>query len=283
MGIARPSRCASRGTGAGSTVQAPCETWDGDIAIQGSGDLATITSAEEAEHIGTLLTQFVWANLHGYDGGDFFHHVNPWIGGFQADVGAETTQSLKESGWSWITGEGWGYTNWEPGNDEPSDSQGAEDCLQIGPYVQVGYPITWSDYVCYFKSSLYILEYDVPPTGCHSEYGARACLPDLGVDGLGAGSSCTESAQCSDLLQCVHGSCQSVCSFAYEDCWPTDEEEGTFGCGEHFKQVNDALYLGYCGCLLDCWDKTCGDDGCGGTCGTCPDGASCSEGACVGP
>ncbi len=34
-------------------------------------------------------------------------------------------------------------------------------------------------------------------------------------------------------------------------------------------------------CVPDCWLKACGDDGCGGTCGTCLPGASCNgEGRC---
>ena len=39
-------------------------------------------------------------------------------------------------------------------------------------------------------------------------------------------------------------------------------------------------------CTADCTDRTCGDDGCGGTCGSCDDGDpctadACSEGACT--
>lgn len=34
-------------------------------------------------------------------------------------------------------------------------------------------------------------------------------------------------------------------------------------------------------CVPQCTDAVCGDDGCGGTCGTCPDGEACSEGACT--
>ncbi|GMV41342.1 MAG: hypothetical protein AMXMBFR64_30580 [Myxococcales bacterium] len=36
-------------------------------------------------------------------------------------------------------------------------------------------------------------------------------------------------------------------------------------------------------CVPDCAAKLCGDDGCGGSCGACPDGASCDGGACVMP
>jgi len=39
---------------------------------------------------------------------------------------------------------------------------------------------------------------------------------------------------------------------------------------------------GRCACVPDCAGKTCGDDGCGGTCGTCSNGKTCSpQGACV--
>jgi len=36
-----------------------------------------------------------------------------------------------------------------------------------------------------------------------------------------------------------------------------------------------------CPCLPDCAGKACGDDGCGGSCGTCPAETACEEGACV--
>lgn len=31
------------------------------------------------------------------------------------------------------------------------------------------------------------------------------------------------------------------------------------------------------GCSPNCWTKVCGPDGCGGTCGTCPEGTACSQ------
>ena len=31
------------------------------------------------------------------------------------------------------------------------------------------------------------------------------------------------------------------------------------------------------GCAPNCWTKVCGDDGCGGTCGTCPEATVCSQ------
>lgn len=40
---------------------------------------------------------------------------------------------------------------------------------------------------------------------------------------------------------------------------------------------------GTCGCTPQCSGLTCGDDGCGGTCGTCDSNANCQAGQCVGP
>jgi hypothetical protein len=39
------------------------------------------------------------------------------------------------------------------------------------------------------------------------------------------------------------------------------------------------LTLG-CACLPDCGSRVCGDDGCGGSCGSCDAGEACQEGAC---
>jgi hypothetical protein len=37
------------------------------------------------------------------------------------------------------------------------------------------------------------------------------------------------------------------------------------------------------GCVPDCQHKDCGEDGCGGSCGDCPEGRSCQQGVCVCP
>ena len=51
------------------------------------------------------------------------------------------------------------------------------------------------------------------------------------------------------------------------------------------RSTKDALFevrAGECHCTPGCSGKTCGGDGCGGTCGTCPSGTQCSSaGACV--
>ena len=51
------------------------------------------------------------------------------------------------------------------------------------------------------------------------------------------------------------------------------------------RSTKDALFevrAGECGCTPRCSGKTCGDDGCGGTCGTCAAGTRCSSaGTCA--
>lgn len=42
----------------------------------------------------------------------------------------------------------------------------------------------------------------------------------------------------------------------------------------------DKLALICSACTPDCTDKECGSDGCGGTCGVCPDGIGCEDNAC---
>ena len=40
---------------------------------------------------------------------------------------------------------------------------------------------------------------------------------------------------------------------------------------------------GQCGCAPQCTGKSCGDNGCGGTCGTCSASQTCTQGVCVWP
>jgi len=44
---------------------------------------------------------------------------------------------------------------------------------------------------------------------------------------------------------------------------------------------NWACVKGQCQCAPACGEKTCGDDGCGGSCGQCGPGTACSDGSCI--
>jgi uncharacterized protein YkwD len=59
--------------------------------------------------------------------------------------------------------------------------------------------------------------------------------------------------------------------------YPTTGSYG-IGCSSDWLDTRPAP----CGpCTPDCTDRSCGDDGCGGSCGSCDDGLSCAAGACV--
>lgn len=73
------------------------------------GHLATITSAQEWM---AVMEKFPSLPL------------GTWLGGYQFIAGPEPNGS-----WSWVTGEPWSYTQWNPG--EPNEIPGGSDYLQI--------------------------------------------------------------------------------------------------------------------------------------------------------
>ncbi len=62
-----------------------------------------------------------------------------------------------------------------------------------------------------------------------------------------------------------------------------DRECGDDGCGGSCGECPDGAPCegGVCACVPWCVDMECGDDGCGGSCGTCPPGFHCDDGDCV--
>lgn len=113
-----------------------------------SGYLATITSAAEDEWLRSTL----FPKPSSYQ--------RAWLGGYQ-DL-SDPGYSEPAGGWKWITGEAWGYTNWEPG--EPNDWLGQEHFLEIwfedGP--SHGY---WNDHKLEpdAQSAAYVVEYVPEP------------------------------------------------------------------------------------------------------------------------
>ena len=75
------------------------------------GHLVTITTAEENGFVAALAV----------DAGGWAYGAGPWMGGFQPPGSVEP-----DGGWSWITGEPWSYTSWQPG--EPNN-EGNENYL----------------------------------------------------------------------------------------------------------------------------------------------------------
>ena len=100
-----------------------------------AGHLATITTADEQ----AFLFSTFGAGLH-----------TTWLGGHQTDGATEPA-----GGWTWITGETWGYTNWLLG--EPNNS-GGEDALAF-----LGTNGKWNDapeLYNYGASGGYVVEYE---------------------------------------------------------------------------------------------------------------------------
>jgi hypothetical protein len=98
---------------------------------------------------------------------------------------------------------------------------------------------------------------------------------DCGLD-CDDGNPCT-SDSCSDFFFDYEGgetTPETQCLHAFDDLLQCDD--------------GDPSTVNYCkagvcvACSPDCQGKECGDDGCGGTCGTCSDAQTCNEeGKCV--
>ena len=116
------------------------------------------------------------------------------------------------------------------------------------------------------------------------------CSGKCGVFKSGAPCQCDE--KCFQFKNC----CEDICTeckstFEVQCCEPQCDGKqcGDDGCGgicgtcSNGQECSD---VGQCEtpCVPDCNGKTCGDDGCGGTCGTCPDGSTCNPiiNGCVG-
>ncbi len=96
-----------------------------------------------------------------------------------------------------------------------------------------------------------------------------------------AGGAWSLLKTCSPGTECVDGDCVVSEGACLPDC--TGKTCGDDGCGGQCGTCNqnETCVSGTCTCLPDCSQKVCGDDGCGGSCGTCPVGKTCQTGTCV--
>ena len=152
------------------------------------------------------------------------------------------------------------------------------------------------------------------------DHGFCKCMPDCagaqcGSDGcVGSCGSCGGLEKCSSKGQCIcaYGNCGGVCCASGQACHNSacctpqcsGKECGSDGCGGLCGSCGsdgtcnngqcDCKYAECAGeccasgegcfqnkcCKPDCVLSTCGDDGCGGSCGSCPAGSNCIQGTC---
>lgn len=154
------------------------------------------------------------------------------------------------------------------------------------------------------------------PTGASTKY-CKTCTPSCagkvcGDDGCGGscgtcpnGGVCHKTGQCigpegcggAPLQGCCDGNTRRICiKGSPKDKAQVYVDDCQNGCGWNAKTQNYSCYPTNgptadpagtpmaCGCIGSCWGKSCGDDGCGGSCGACADGKVCTpKGSCCVP
>ena len=107
-----------------------------------SGHLATVTSEAEQRFINEQFKPLIFIT---------------WIGGIQAPDPTPGTGT--DQGWSWITGEPWGYTAWL--NGEPNDWGGLDE-RYLSTWVGQSTLNTWNDNSDLGTPTAYVVEYALP-------------------------------------------------------------------------------------------------------------------------
>jgi len=126
-----------------------------------------------------------------------------------------------------------------------------------------------------------------PQCGCEPQCDGKEC----GDDGCyGSCGDCPPGFGCNADFQCEEGFCdwEGEIPDCYGNCgpeiWVGDgicDDGGDFG-GIDFNCEEFAWDGGDCEpCVATCEGKACGDDGCGGSCGGCPEGLFCAGYQCT--
>jgi hypothetical protein len=116
------------------------------------GYLATLTSSQENAFVFSLVAPNTDLWYHSGTGSWW----GPWLGGVQPPGSPEPA-----SGWRWITGEPFNYSNWASG--QPNNNSGNENRLQFGGQTTIA--STWNDIsetnITYARS--FVIEYESKP------------------------------------------------------------------------------------------------------------------------
>jgi hypothetical protein len=118
----------------------------------------------------------------------------------------------------------------------------------------------------------------------------EACDKGMGCIQVSNTVPCDDGDACTTGDTCGTGSCKPgtsvTCQSDGNDC-TLEACEALTGCASTKlsgtkcgTQANEYCVAGVCQCVPSCAGKACGDDGCGGTCGTCINDDSCSKVAC---
>ena len=179
--------------------------------------------------------------------------------------------------------EGVMYINADDPENFDYDSCGGP-CSDAGNYGYMIYDDTWYRHTCVENVFIICL---------NSRWQTSKTLLGPGYITRNCGSStCDSYSSCS--WNTVYGTCEAppctaetdtaFCLRLEKDCSFTDNDNcgdsRTVNCGDCIGE--DECVNGVCTCVPNCVGKECGDDGCLGSCGICPEG-DCIEGICQEP
>ena len=158
--------------------------------------------------------------------------------------------------------------------------------LQVGFKSDMSTAENW----CYEYTDL-CASYGYVPTGCGDDFpsgGYGECKSKYQSDGTSNTLGCNPSGGISNAAQQNgYNDANSANSFGFHSCGGSCQKQMCSGqhCNSALSYIDMTKDHGYTLCLKckpDCADKVCGDDGCGGSCGTCNgEQEACEEGLCV--
>ncbi len=158
--------------------------------------------------------------------------------------------------------------------------------------LQVGFKsdLSTSDNWCYEYTDL-CQSYGYLPTGCGDQFpsgGYGVCKSTYKSDGTSNTLGCNPSGGIANAAQQNgYNDANSANSFGFHSCGGSCQKQMCSGdhCNSALSYIDMTKDHGYTLCLKckpDCTGKVCGDDGCGGTCGSClGQQESCVDGLCV--